>query len=348
MKWTKEKCQEEALKYNYRNEFKLQSTNSYRAALRYKWLDEISNHMLKPHEKNIKWTKEKCQEEALKYKTKNDFKKRNGAAYNSAYCNNWLPDICTHMFKKYKDMNYWTKEKCQEEALKYKFRNDFKKNSKIAYGKSIQEKWINEICQHMEMKYQPDTYYTKEKCQEEALKYKTRTEFCKGSNIFYKKSLKNNWLNEICSHMLKFGNRQYRCIYVYEFIDKNVYIGLTYNLENRNYRHMNEQKNSPVLKHMKKTLLIPKLKQLTDYISVEEAIILEGKFIEKYKTKGYVCLNKIKSGGLGGNIIKWTKERCQEEALKYKTRSKFAKNNPSAYSASNRYGWVNEICSHMK
>jgi len=43
------------------------------------------------------WTKEKCQKEALKYKKITYFKKSVGGAYNSAYCNGWLNDICKHM-----------------------------------------------------------------------------------------------------------------------------------------------------------------------------------------------------------------------------------------------------------
>ena len=43
----------------------------------------------------------------------------------------------------------WTKEKCQEEALKYNHKIDFKKNSKGAYPASLSNGWISEICSHM-------------------------------------------------------------------------------------------------------------------------------------------------------------------------------------------------------
>jgi len=74
---------------------------------------------------------------------------------------------------------------------------------------------------------------------------------------------------------------------------------------------------------------------------------LEGVYIENYKKIGWLCLNKNKSGGIGGNIIKWSKEKCKEEALKYTSRSNFAKNNPSAYSSSRKHGWLNDVCCHM-
>jgi len=45
----------------------------------------------------IKWTKEKCLEEALKYSRKVDFQKNSGSAYQISYKNDWLEEICTHM-----------------------------------------------------------------------------------------------------------------------------------------------------------------------------------------------------------------------------------------------------------
>ena len=346
MKWTKEKCKEEALKYNCRNDFKNKNIGSYRASIKNKWIDEITTHMLIPYEKNKKWTKEKCQDEALKYNHRFNFKKGNGSAYNSAYFNNWLDDICSHMTEIYKPKNYWTKENCQKESLKYDYRIDFKLNSSVCYSKAIELKCLGEITSHMHSNNKQNNL-TKEQCKEESLKYKTKTEFCKKSSSFYKKSLNNNWLDEICDHMIKLGDNFKRCIYVYEFGDNSAYIGLTYNLENRNYRHMNIQKNSSVIKHIKMTNLIPKLIQLTDYIFIEDAKLLEGKFVEEYRKNGWIILNKNKTGGIGGIKIKWNKEKCQEESLKYKTRSEFSKNNPSAYMSANRNNWLDEICIHM-
>lgn len=46
-------------------------------------------------------------------------------------------------------MKYWTKEKCTEEALKYKHRGEFQKNNKSAYKISLYNGWLDEICSHM-------------------------------------------------------------------------------------------------------------------------------------------------------------------------------------------------------
>jgi hypothetical protein len=49
----------------------------------------------------------------------------------------------------------------------------------------------------------PKGYWSKENCKKEALKYKTRSEFYKGSRSAHNKSWKNGWMDEVCSHMIE-------------------------------------------------------------------------------------------------------------------------------------------------
>jgi hypothetical protein len=44
-----------------------------------------------------------------------------------------------------KPNGYWTKERCQKEALKCKSRTEFKTICSLAYKNSRNNKWINEI-----------------------------------------------------------------------------------------------------------------------------------------------------------------------------------------------------------
>jgi len=41
--------------------------------------------------------KENCKEVALKYKSRNDFKKGERGAYMSCWKNGWLDEVCSHM-----------------------------------------------------------------------------------------------------------------------------------------------------------------------------------------------------------------------------------------------------------
>ena len=52
-----------------------------------------------------------------------------------------------------KPKNYWTKERCREEALKYERWNDFRKNCSNAYNSARAQGWLDDIYQHMKPKY---------------------------------------------------------------------------------------------------------------------------------------------------------------------------------------------------
>jgi len=253
--WTKERCQEEALKYNSRSEFKKKNSSSFRKAYVNSWLNDICSHMIIIRNENNYWAKERCQKESLKYNTRSEFRKNSKGAYSSAHKNEWLNDICNHM------INKWTKEKCQKEALKYKNRSNFCEKSAGAYRAAIKLKTLDEICVHM-IKKTNNLYWTKERCQEEALNYEYRNDFRKNSKGAYSSAHKNGWLNDICSHMKNIGNRFKRCVYVYEFSDNYVYIGLTFNINKRNIQHINA---GPVYKHIQINRDY-KLQILTEYI----------------------------------------------------------------------------------
>jgi len=92
----------------------------------------------------------------------------------------------------------WTKEICLEISKKYNFRSDFKKQDEQAYNSCIKNKWLDEVCQHMEFK---NKTYNKKDCEKIALQYNSRVEFQKNNPYVYLKCLKNKWLDEICNHM---------------------------------------------------------------------------------------------------------------------------------------------------
>ena len=49
---------------------------------------------------------------------------------------------------------------------------------------------------------------------------------------------------------------------------------------------------------------------------------LEKEYLDKYLNLGFIKINRIKTGNLGGGKIVWTKERCLEIAKKYSKRFK--------------------------
>lgn len=88
--------------------------------------------------------------------------------------------------------------------------------------------------------------------------------------------------------------------------------------------------------------------QITNYLDVEDAKIKETEYLNMYKNNNWKILNKVKTGSIGSNIIKWSIENCKIEALKYETRSKYQKGSKGSYLSAYRNGWLDDICKHMK
>ena len=150
------------------------------------------------------WTKEKCQIEALNFKTRTKFKEKKYGAYTAAKENNWLDEICSHMIF---INTHRTFEDCKITALKYKTKPEFYNNDKTIYSWAQRKGLLNDICSHMTRKYKPYNYWTKERCQEEALKYETKNEFFLHAGGAHDAAKRNGWLDEIRSHMInKYNN----------------------------------------------------------------------------------------------------------------------------------------------
>jgi len=249
--------------------------------------------------------------------------------------------------KKDEDKLKWNKDTIRNEAKKYNNLTDFFQNSGSAYviAKKIGEDFFQSITSHMPHPKR----WTDDELQDEAKKYLTRGEFQKNSNIPYQLAKNRGILDDICVHMEKVGHKYKRMVYVYEFPDNSVYVGLTYNPTQRHNSHMTKD-NSAVYLHMKKTGMIPIKKSVTEYLDKNQASEVETKIEEKYRKDGWTILNRIKTGGLGGYTLLWTPEKIENEASKYDNLTDFYSNSPSAVNAAKRLGkdYYDNVISHMK
>jgi len=339
--WTKETCRQEALKYSCRSEFSINSHGAYNWGLRKGILDEICTHMIELHKPSGYWTKERCYEAALKYNTKNEFIINEKSAHWSAKQNGWYDEINSHFVSR-----NWTFEKCQNEALKYNSRADFIKGCHRAYDYAQKNNLLDVVCSHMTEGNKPLNYWNKERCYEEALECKTRKEFYQNHSSAYSSASLNGWLDEITTHFKRIGNWVFRCVYAYEFSDNFAYIGLTYNLKKRDLCRRTNKKDG-VTKHINETKLQPIIKQLTEFIPIDDAANLEKEYIKKYRENGWNVLNIKRGGETGGGLMIWTFEMCKLEALKHKTKKDFYTNSPKAYGAARQHNWHKEITGHM-
>ena len=89
---------------------------------------------------------------------------------------------------------------------------------------------------------------------------------------------------------------------------------------------------------------IPKIEILEEKLNVLEGAKKEEYWEKYYRNKGFTIINKQPCGSLGYMAKgKWCKEKCFEEAKKYKTRSEFQKNSSQAYHISMKKGWIEEM-----
>jgi len=288
------------------------------------------------------WTKERCAQEAKKYKSRSEFRNAPGGAYGAACRGGFYDEICSHMESLRKPNNYWTRARCAAAAKKYSSRTEFQKSvDRMAYVTAHRKGFLDDICSHMISSTKPHGYWTKKRCIEEAKKYCTRNELNKGSKTAYNVLRKKGWLDEACSHMKKVGNRYTRYLYAFEFEDNCVYVGLTHDLDKRHKEHTN-MKNSAVNQHLKECSVY-KFVTSPELHSIDEIGNKEAELILKYEKAGWTILNKDSAGALGSGIRKWTKETVMEALERYGTLKALKENCLSAYSMLHRQGWTDLI-----
>lgn len=149
--------------------------------------------------KNKKWTLEKLQKEASQYTRRIDFQRGSVGAYLSAKRQGLLDILCVHMQKP--ATRAYSDEEITEIAKKFKTRSEFQKNSK-AYSAAFSrgKDFVDRVCAHM-VSIKKIQKHTKYSAALDALKYKTKREWCVNDAGSYLAAMKNGWIDELCSHM---------------------------------------------------------------------------------------------------------------------------------------------------
>jgi len=170
-----------------------------------------------------------------------------------------------------------TKEDCHLEALKYKTRNEFKKNSNAIYYYSIKYKWMNEICSHMNV---VNINRTKEDCHLEALKYLRRIDFSLDSPNTYYCAVRYGWIDDICEHM-EYIYPEMDVFYAWK-VDKESFWKVGICSKDRIYKRINEvaiANNFKIYKIM--------TKYDKNCRSIEQKFLKMGLMVELDKNQGY-------------------------------------------------------------
>lgn len=285
------------------------------------------------------WTKENCFKVALECENKHEFETKYRGAYAACIKNKWFVEACSHMLQMKKINNYWNKEKCHEEALKYNTKTKLSKFSRGAYKSALKNKWLDEICSHMSI--QGSLYK----------RYNYIYEFSDNHvyiGLTYDINRRNNdHLNDenspVYNHIKETGLKPI----------------LTYD-DLKNAGDAQKKESELIFEYLKKGWnILNKAKagglgmiktKYTKDIAYNEAIKYKSRieFQKESRSIYRFCLaTKIIDEVCAHMKIKMTKNICKTEAIKYITKKEFYCNSPNAYRFSLRNKFLDEICLHM-
>ena len=173
--WTYDKCKQEALKYNCPIQLRKNLKHVITIMKENGWFEELTSHIVDNRRLNHWNTYENCKQEALKYKTLNEFRKKCNGAYKGIVRNGWKKELISHLTKQIVTSNV-TYEQCKAITLKCTSCEEIKRKYWIYYKGMINNGWYEELTKHIKLKLD-ENIWTYEKCEQVALAYKTATSF---------------------------------------------------------------------------------------------------------------------------------------------------------------------------
>lgn len=340
--WTRERCFVEAKKYLSKTELRKYNQTVYNAAKRNGWFDDYT--WLEDRKKpNGYWNRDACYNEALKYKSRNDFQDNNKSAYYAAAKNGWINDYTWFVNRNIK----WTRDTCRSEAEKYNSKTDFMKGSRGAYVVAKRNGWIIDYI-----------WLERRRISDKPI-YIVYQYYDKETNAVYV-GLTNNIKTrhrQHCFGKIKNGKRVFDAVYNYfqsigkgvpqpTILEKELYANDAQIYEGL-YIQQYIESNFNVLNSAKAGSL-GGLGSWTKERCYKEA--------EQYTSKSDFqkgCASAYKVAVENGWIEdyswfeikwrkKWNRETCYNEAKKYKSRGEFKTNSAGAYDVARKRGWIDD------
>lgn len=137
------------------------------------------------------WNYKNCHNEAKKYKNKIEFMTKSPGAYQTAYKDGFLENICSHMNLKRKKYSF---DDVYTEAKRYNTKVSFQKQALKYYATAWRNGWVEKVCAHMI----PDkTYWTDSDLIKIMNEYKTKSNLAKGNKKAYQAAYKRGLFNKI-------------------------------------------------------------------------------------------------------------------------------------------------------
>lgn len=199
--------------------------------------------------------------------------------------------------------------------------------------------------------------WNKTTCEQEARKYTYISDFRRRSGGACHVAQSNGWLKDytwLKKRPLQTADydKDTKYIYAYEFREqKAVYVGLTNSMIKRDWAHRNKNDSSVYRFAHENNCDIPTPKQLEKNVPIYESGERESYWVEYYKERNWMLLNRAKTGERSSSIgatfpLKWNKKAIRGKAKECDYNlTLFATLYPGAYEAiQSRYkGLLNEL-----
>ena len=302
-------------------------------------------------------TEELARQQAAMCKTRSELQKRFPGAYHYAYRNGMLDEfgypsrseLLSKRFRRISD------EDILAAAAKYEYINDFLTKDPPMYQLCLKRK-LRDKCTWLKP---ADPSYRiripEEEVRKEAMKYKTRGEFCRRNKTMYTVARRRKLLDtfEWMSIKEEALERNYSdCIYVYEFPDtRTAYVGRSVEPVNRDWKHRHPGKKSDSLNEYaaRNNVPIPPMKILLEGITPFEGKVAESEFMDKYVKDGWTLINRAKGGSLGTLRARTqSKSYCMSIAHLCKSTGELMVKYPAVYQAMAKRKWLPECASFLK
>jgi hypothetical protein len=144
--WDKESAVLFAKKFKFKSELKNASVSCYHFLRKH---GILGNLFLEKKPQKIKWTFEKVKKISETFKHKGEWQKKHRKSYDIAHRNGWIKKLCGHMTPADRPIPKWTKEAVFADALKYKTKSEWWKNSNGAHLAARKNGWFLHAVSHM-------------------------------------------------------------------------------------------------------------------------------------------------------------------------------------------------------
>ena len=247
----------------------------------------------------------------------------------------------------------WTLDRLEREVKKYSSRSDFHDNCRNGYDYASKNEFLDKYFP-LEKKHKPLGYWNNyENCKLEVSKYTILDDFRIGSSGCYDSLIRNGWLKELTSHMVRkqkpktHWTKELCADVVSKFDDikklTKEYPGCINAIRSNGWGELLDK-----IRRVKKPWTYETAKEeVKKYKLIVDLINNDSGLYGAIRKNKWNDLLEDKRGNYKPTLI-YDKNKCHEAALQCSNKTEFQKKFSGAYQNCLKYGWLDEVCSHMK